>query len=392
MNKKMICAIIFSILISTEIMVNAESFTNKKNNNASQFFDEVNTPNWQVGNYWTYKINVEGDFGEALEFSWTSNNLNFIVDSISSSGYSMSLSGDINGEITLSDIQIIKGTLKETTLSGNILVDKSNIGFKEIDVTMQGKISIIGIPIKPFTLDLDITISPAFSGLVFPIDIGKTWTIPTSSVGGKAQISLLQNPIYIDDLYGGDVAKCSNMEPVQVGSVTYNSYNITTESDIAERYYSEGAGNIVKAFGDQSKCIDFALVSTNYENSPLESPSKPSKPSGPTSGDPGVTYEYTSSTTDPQGDQIYYLFDWGDESDSGWLGPYESGESVTASHKWSREANYKIKVKAKDPEDHESLWSDPLSVSLPRNRIRLNLIHLLEKYVLLIRYVEKLLS
>jgi len=52
-------------------------------------------------------------------------------------------------------------------------------------------------------------------------------------------------------------------------------------------------------------------------------------------------------------------------SDSGWLGPYASGETAEASHAWTEGANYSIRVKAKDDRDLESDWSDPLPVSMP---------------------------
>ena len=32
------------------------------------------------------------------------------------------------------------------------------------------------------------------------------------------------------------------------------------------------------------------------------------------SGKPGVEYTYTTSTSDPDGDQVYYWFDWDDGS------------------------------------------------------------------------------
>ena len=65
---------------------------------------------------------------------------------------------------------------------------------------------------------------------------------------------------------------------------------------------------------------------------------------------------------------MYYLFDWGDESDSGWLGPLESGEEIEASHIWTEKGSYEIKVKAKDIHGAESEWSDPLEVAMPKNK------------------------
>ncbi len=96
-----------------------------------------------------------------------------------------------------------------------------------------------------------------------------------------------------------------------------------------------------------------------------ESPAKPATPDGEISGRIGVEYTYTSVTTDPEGDEIYYLFDWGDDTYSGWLGPFSSGDEVEASHRWSERGSYEIRVKAKDEHGVQSEWSDPLSASMP---------------------------
>ncbi len=63
------------------------------------------------------------------------------------------------------------------------------------------------------------------------------------------------------------------------------------------------------------------------------------------------------------------MFDWGDDTDSGWIGPYDSGEIVNSSHIWTRRGKYDIRVKAKDILDHQSDWSDPLQISLPKNKM-----------------------
>jgi hypothetical protein len=96
----------------------------------------------------------------------------------------------------------------------------------------------------------------------------------------------------------------------------------------------------------------------------------PNKPAitGPTSGKAGNSYTYSASATDPNGDQIYYLFDWDDGSNSGWKGPYNSGQTGSVSHVWIAKGTYQIKVKAKDINGDEGVWSDPLPVSMPRNK------------------------
>lgn len=117
-----------------------------------------------------------------------------------------------------------------------------------------------------------------------------------------------------------------------------------------------------------SRCLDQTLAATADTGL---MPYKPDRPSGRRNGKVGIEYKYKSRTTDPQGDYIYYLFDWGDGNKSGWLGPYASGNSVEESYLWTEKSNFEIKVKAKDTNGHESIWSDPLPISIPRARNKL---------------------
>jgi hypothetical protein len=94
-------------------------------------------------------------------------------------------------------------------------------------------------------------------------------------------------------------------------------------------------------------------------------PNKPSTPSGQIKGILDVEYTYTSNTTDPDGDQIYYLWDWGDGNTTRWLGPYNSGVIINMTHKWTIKGSYSIKVKAKDIYGIQSSWSDPLPITMP---------------------------
>lgn len=99
-----------------------------------------------------------------------------------------------------------------------------------------------------------------------------------------------------------------------------------------------------------------------------QAPDKPEIPDGPTSGETGTEYTYTTSTNDPEEEQLYYWFDWGDDSNSGWLGPYDSGDVVSASHVWDSRGSYEIRVKTKDESGAQSEWSNPLPVSMPKSK------------------------
>jgi hypothetical protein len=106
----------------------------------------------------------------------------------------------------------------------------------------------------------------------------------------------------------------------------------------------------------------------DVERLPNQQPYKPAKPSGPINGKVGTSYIYETSTTDPERDFVYYWFDWGDGINSGWIGPFESGAIKSTNHTWTTKGNYNIKVKARDIYNHESDWSNPLTVKMPRNR------------------------
>ena len=84
----------------------------------------------------------------------------------------------------------------------------------------------------------------------------------------------------------------------------------------------------------------------------------PIKPSGPNICKKEKFYEYSTNATDPDGDPIYYMWDWGDNTTSEWLGPFNSGQIHVASHNWSKWGLYKIKVKAKDVYGGETNWSE----------------------------------
>lgn len=97
-------------------------------------------------------------------------------------------------------------------------------------------------------------------------------------------------------------------------------------------------------------------------------PNQPDQPTGPPNGNTGVEYTYTVTTIDPDSDQVSYFIDWGDGTTTGWFGWYDSGVPVNAHHTWNTTGTYQLRVRAKDTYGADSRWSDPLSVSIPKNK------------------------
>ena len=129
-----------------------------------------------------------------------------------------------------------------------------------------------------------------------------------------------------------------------------NIYRINDDDQIMRWVFYE-----LNLFGDPM---------VGFGNSP---PEKPQKPVGAESGNVGENYLYTTTTTDSDGNLVYYQWNWGDNL-SEWSGPYNSGEKISTAHRWDKKGTHEVRVKAKDTYDVESNWSDPLSVTMPQNQ------------------------
>jgi hypothetical protein len=88
---------------------------------------------------------------------------------------------------------------------------------------------------------------------------------------------------------------------------------------------------------------------------------------GQASGKCGTNYDYTFVSIDLDGDNVYYYVDWGDETNTGWIGPYASGKIITRTHNWSEKGDYNLRAKAKDIHEEESKWGS-LKVTMPVSR------------------------
>jgi hypothetical protein len=92
-------------------------------------------------------------------------------------------------------------------------------------------------------------------------------------------------------------------------------------------------------------------------------PQKPATPTGPANAATNIEYTYSTSTTDPDQDQLWYQWQFGSYT-TNWFGPYDSGAQSQAQYTWTIPGTYEVKVKAKDQNQYESEWSSPLFVTV----------------------------
>jgi hypothetical protein len=96
----------------------------------------------------------------------------------------------------------------------------------------------------------------------------------------------------------------------------------------------------------------------------IDNPPEAPSIDGPAEGKRKIQQNYTMKSIDPDGHDVYYYIDWGDTSNSGWVGPFKSGVDATINHSWNKKGTYIITVKAKDVFGFEGPTAT-LEVSMP---------------------------
>jgi outer membrane protein assembly factor BamB len=97
-------------------------------------------------------------------------------------------------------------------------------------------------------------------------------------------------------------------------------------------------------------------------------PETPDKPEGRTVVGKNASNEYTTKATDPNNDDIRYIFDWGDSKLDTTIDYYTSDSTAKASHAWADTGSYSVKVRAQDKKDALSEdWSEALTVLVKEN-------------------------
>jgi hypothetical protein len=122
--------------------------------------------------------------------------------------------------------------------------------------------------------------------------------------------------------------------------------------------------------GESTEGSIWIFTTEEVMNNPPEKPTI----TGPEDGIVGTEYEFTFVTTDPESENISYFVEWGDGNNTGWIGPYPSGEIANATYAWSESGIFEVKVKAKDEHEAESPWSDSLFINISEFELQLALI------------------
>jgi outer membrane protein assembly factor BamB len=134
--------------------------------------------------------------------------------------------------------------------------------------------------------------------------------------------------------------------------------NMASSPVIGEDGMIYAVGQFLPSGGQEFRSYLYAL--RIIDNEPPSTPTI----DGTTSGNIKQNYDYTIVSTDPDRNNISYYVNWGDGTNSGWIGPYPSGQEQIVSHTWNKKGTYTLQVKARDNYSAESDWGN-LSVTMP---------------------------
>ena len=160
--------------------------------------------------------------------------------------------------------------------------------------------------------------------------------------------------VSMDTGYGGDIIAI-NPDGTEKWRERIHNERVWSSPAIG----SDGTVYIGTSWNDFGVLHAFGELDSNAPDAPTVD--------GLTSGKSGIEYEYNFTTTDPNGDDVYYYIEWGDGAVENWIGPYGSGEKITVSHTWDEKGDYTIKARAKDTENLWGSWGY-LEVTMPMNQ------------------------
>ena len=159
-------------------------------------------------------------------------------------------------------------------------------------------------------------------------------------------------------LYGEPYVKAD----AEAHSLNDWNWAVTAGLDIVIGAHVEVLSRTLLDYNTNILGLEDTLTSGSSED-PSNPPYTPSTPSGPASGNTGTSYSFSSSASDPDGDNVRIIFSWGDGS-ADTSGFVASGVSENLSHIWALPNNYNIKCKAIDSHNEESDWSGNHSITI----------------------------
>jgi hypothetical protein len=253
---------------------------------------------------------------------------------------------------------------------------------------------------SPLLVDLDndgdVEVVFTYAWLVWPGSPGSFFKIDILDLNGSYNFSTMHWPMFQHDsrhtgiygfglgelqayVYGPYYGLINNSVSFSCSAIggyppyswnwDFGDGNISDEWNPVHTYSIPDNYTVVLVVTDDSG--NTSAVSTWAKIKESNNPPNPPIITGPTRVPPG-RYEYTFNATDPNGDNIKYFIDWGDDNTEE-TDFYPSGQEIELSHSFLNTSVYLISAKAIDILGMEGDWGT-ISVRISQSRQLINLI------------------
>lgn len=239
------------------------------------------------------------------------------------------------------DVEFFKSIFSDNLYKlGAAFSDHKNdeVGTSSVSKYCYTELTLLGDPELPLWKENPLSMTATYPSQV-PVG-SSSFTVTVNS--GSSPV----NQAYVCLWKGSDVYKTGTTN--SAGQITFSLQPTTTGT----MYVTVTKQNYLP-FEGQSMVLD------GSNNPPLT----PSKPTGPLTGGINIEYTFTTSTTDPDQDPVWYQWSFGSYT-TNWIGPFDSGETAQVKYSWDAPGTYEVKVKAKDQNDLQSDWSPVLIVTM----------------------------
>ncbi len=331
--------VILIILSLSSFSISAISiFSEKKDNETSMVNSSsvmslpIYSPEWNIGDFWTYDMDF---YFEAVDkFGITNILVNGKISEMKAmvqgydelngkNVYVLSCSGYFSGNVFYLGLFDI-GNLNNALFTGTAYLTTDMLAPKIFDFEIDGKVSIFLLGKADFNFDLDMSFSPEFNFLNFPMFPDEDeWTVSIDKAILDAHVSIK------DALFG-----LIDVEKDYYGSRIFNEYMITkgitnvdveagdfecallsgSVGDVSNLYYSPEVGFLTmieeslewgsKGHIDTRFFMELIDYNKGDVNNPPEKPSNPSPEHRETNQDIDVDLSWTGK--DPDDDTVYY--------------------------------------------------------------------------------------
>jgi hypothetical protein len=326
----LLCLMLLTTIVATATPINTLA---RKEKHIQTSAPMVDVPIWEVGDTWTYdvndiSINYTSDTQKVL-LHGTISELPLRVTNTEGDYYTLSFEttldgiGYVNADSGEGPVNI-SVTISDLSIQGTVLVDKTQLGIKDIQVSFDNQKITFNIIEQPylrlpswlhilsakFTSDIDVNCDSSVALLSFPFNTGSYWDLLATSfsVNGQLQSKLFSLLLFVHNiakLFGVEllpaeiaallpiidfndalnsfvgtnvfdipgfagVFYCPATETITVPGGTYDAYNITLMGGIGQCYYAPAAGSIIKLRGNFAdlipfvQSIDLTLLDTTY--------------------------------------------------------------------------------------------------------------------------------